>query len=139
MLHIWHKWAKIHRSMKCINAIEFVIYPEVFHIKSIWVYTHRARADQSHRILSYQQDQLTEKHVYIKNSVECVIMLPVPFVLVFYLVYTLRLYNQIGHVKTDANNIKQNDFKFFDELACRPECRSMRVCSATYGDCVEWN
>ena len=45
------------------------------------------RADQSHRIPSYQPDQLIEKHLH-KNSVESGIMLPVAFVFIFYLVYT---------------------------------------------------
>ena len=73
------------------------------------------------------------KNIYKKNSVESGIMLPVPFVFIFYLVYTYyitHLYNQIDYVETDANDINQNSFEFFGELACRPECHSMRVCSA---------
>ena len=46
---------------------------------------------------------------------ECGIMLLVPFVFIFY--------NQIDHVKTDTNNMNQNSLKFFDDLACRPECQ----------------
>ena len=46
----------------------------------------------------------------------------------FYL--TLHLYNQIGHMKYNANDINQNNFKFFDDSACRPECCLIRVCSA---------
>ena len=44
--------------------------------------------------------------------------------------FTLHLYNLTDRVKNNANNINWNNFKFFDELACRPELRSMRVCSA---------
>ena len=33
-------------------------------------------------------------------------------------------------MNNDVNDINQNNFKFFDESAYRPECRSMRVCSA---------
>ena len=44
--------------------------------------------------------------------------------------FTLHLYNLTDRVKNNANNINWYNFKFFDELACRPELRSMRVCSA---------
>ena len=44
--------------------------------------------------------------------------------------FTLHLYNLTDRVKNNANNINWNNFKFFEELACRPELRSMRVCSA---------
>ena len=89
------------------------------------------RADQSHRIPSYQLDRLVEK-IYIKTSVERCIILPVPFVLIFYLVYTYYItpIQSNWSCKNYANNINHNSFKFFDELACRPKCRSMRECSA---------
>ena len=45
------------------------------------------RADQSHRIPSYQTDQLIEQNLH-ENSVERGIMLPEPFVFIIYLVYT---------------------------------------------------
>ena len=47
----------------------------------------KTRVDQSHRIPSYQHDQLIE-NIYIKNSVESGIMLPVAFVFIFNLEYT---------------------------------------------------
>ena len=57
-------------------------------------------------------------------------MLLVAFVIIFDIPITLHLNHQKGHVKNDANNIDQNSFKLFDELACRIEWHSMRVCSA---------
>ena len=60
-------------------------------------------------------------------------MFPAPFTFIFYLVYTNYItpgQKEIGPVKNDADDINQNSFKFFDELACRPECRLMRVRSA---------
>ena len=69
---------------------------------------------------------------YIKNSVEPGIMLLFPFVFNFDLVYTnyITPLQSNRSCKNDLDNITQNSSKFFDELVCRPECCSMRVCSA---------
>ena len=63
-------------------------------------------------------------NIYIKNRG---IMLPVPFTFISYL-HSVHI--PITLHKNYAYDIIQNSFKFFDELACRPECRLMRVCSA---------
>ena len=61
--------------------------------------------------------------MYMKNSVEHGIMLPVPFVIIFYLVYTYYITPVQSNWtwKNDADDINQTSFKFFDELDCRPE------------------
>ena len=84
------------------------------------------RTDQSHRIPSYQPDQLIEKHLHNK---QCRTQYNAPSSIRIHIllsVYPL----QIGHVKKDACDINQNSFKLFDESACRPECHLMRGCSA---------
>ena len=80
------------------------------------------RADQSHRIPSYQPDQLIEKQLHKK---QCRTQYNAPssiriHILLSVLPIILHLHNQIGHVKNNENNMNQNEFKFFDKLARRP-------------------
>ena len=84
-------------------------------------------------LIEYHLINLTNwSNTYIKTSVERGIMFSVPShsYFIWCKPITLHLYNQIGHVKNNVNNVNQNSFNCFDDLACRPECRSMRVCSA---------
>ena len=72
--------------------------------------------------------------ITLKTVLERGIMFPVQFTFIFDLVYAFYItpVQSNWSWKNYANDISQNSFTFFGKSACRPECRSMRMCSADW-------